>query len=111
LRHPHAYKAWFVLLNCRWVFHHHHLNCPWINESAPREEVNDEMGFSFIQINEDIDEKEEDEGDEEAEWDDGNETNEVEEYLHLYNDENDDDDVDDDDDINDCLLMNCYVFQ
>jgi len=38
-----------------------------VDESAPPEEVNDEIDFSFIQVNDDIDEEEEDEGDEEAE--------------------------------------------
>ena len=47
-----------------------------MDESARMEEVNDDMGFSFIQVSEDIDEAEKDEGDEEGEWDDENETNE-----------------------------------
>ena len=68
-----------------------------VDESAPPEEVNDEMGFSFIQGNNQIDEIENDEGDEEGEWDDSNETDEAEENLHLYDDDEDDDDNDDDD--------------
>jgi len=56
------------------------------------------MSFSFIQVNEDIDEKEDDEGAEEVGWDDGNETDDVEENLHLYDDNGDDDDIDDADD-------------
>jgi len=70
-----------------------------VDESAPSKEVNDEIGFSFIQGNDEIDEVENDEGDEEGEWDDGNETDEAEENLYLYHD--DDDDNDDDDDIGD----------
>jgi len=68
-----------------------------VDESAPPEEVNDEMGFSFIQGNDEIDEVEIDEGDEEGEWDDGNEIDEAEENLHLCDDDDDDDDNDDDD--------------
>ena len=41
-----------------------------VDESAPSEELNDEMGFSFIQVNEDIDKEKDDEGEEEVEWDD-----------------------------------------
>ena len=70
-----------------------------VDESAPPEEVNDEIGFSFIQGNDEIDEVENDEDDEEGEWDDGNETDEAEENLHLYDD--DDDDIDDDEDADD----------
>jgi len=69
-----------------------------VDESAPSEEVNDEMGFSFIQVNDEIDEVENDESDEEDEWDDGDEKNEVKENLHLYDDDDDDDDNDNDDD-------------
>jgi len=68
-----------------------------VDESAQLEEVNDEMGFSFIQGNDEIDEIENDDGDEEGEWDDGNETDEAEENLHLYDDDDDGDDNDDDD--------------
>jgi len=73
-----------------------------VDESAPPEEVNDEMGFSFIQVNDEIDEVEDDKGDEEDKWNDGDETDEVEENLHLHDDDdNDDDDNDDDDDADD----------
>jgi len=41
-----------------------------VDESEPPEEVNDEIGFSFIQVNEDIDKEKDDEGEEEVEWDD-----------------------------------------
>ena len=71
-----------------------------VDKTAPPEEVNDEMEFSFIQVNDEIDEEENDEGDEEDEWDDGNETDEVEENLHLYDDD-DDNDGDDDNDADD----------
>ena len=50
-----------------------------VDESAPPKEVNDEIGFSFIQGNDEIDEVENDESGEEDGWDDGDETNEVEE--------------------------------
>ena len=67
-----------------------------VDESAPPEEVNDEIRFSFIQGNDEIDEVENDEDDEEGEWDDDNETDEAEENLHLYDD--DDYDIDNNDD-------------
>ena len=70
-----------------------------VDKSAPPEEVNDEIRFSFIQSNNEIGEVENDEGDEEGEQDNGNETDEAEENLHLSDDDNDDDD--DDDDIDD----------
>ena len=38
-----------------------------VDKSAPPKEVNDEIGFSFIQGNDEIDEVENDEGDEEGE--------------------------------------------
>ena len=38
-----------------------------VDKSVPSEEVNDEIGFSFIQGNGEIDEVENDEGDEEGE--------------------------------------------
>ena len=66
-----------------------------VDESAPLKEVNDKIGFSFIQVNNEIDEVEDDEGDEEGEWDNGNEIDEVEKNLHLYDDDDDDDDNDD----------------
>ena len=47
-----------------------------VDESAPPEEVNDEMEFSFIQVNDKINEVEDDEGDEEDEGDDEDETDE-----------------------------------
>jgi len=68
-----------------------------VDESTPSEEVNDEIGFSFIQVNDEIDEVEDDEGDEEDEWDDGNETDKVEENLRWYDDDEDEDNNDDDD--------------
>jgi len=52
-----------------------------VEESVPSEEIDDKMGFSFIQVNDNIDEVEDDEGDKEDEWDDGNETDEVEEIC------------------------------
>jgi len=52
-----------------------------VDESVPSEEVNNEMEFSFIQGNDDIDEVGNDEGDKEGEWDDGNETDEAEEIC------------------------------
>ena len=80
-----------------------------VDESVPPEEVNDEIGFSFIQGNDEIDEVENDEGDEEREWDDGNETDEAKKNLHLYDD--DDDDIDEDEDADDCVVMNSYVLE
>ena len=66
-----------------------------VDESAPPEEVNNNMGFSFIQVNDDIDEAEEDDGDKESGWDDENETGEEQRDLYLYDDdENDDDEID-----------------
>ena len=65
-----------------------------VDESAPPEEVNDEIGFSFIQGNDKIDEVENGEDDEEGEWDDGHETDEAEENLHV-SDDDDDEDADD----------------
>jgi len=62
------------------------------DESAPLEEVNDNLDFSFIQVNDDIDEAKGDDSDKEGEWDKGNETNEEERDVHLYDDEDDDDD-------------------
>ena len=70
-----------------------------VDESTPPEEVNDDLGFSFIQVNDNIDEAERDDSDEEGEWDDGNETDEEEGDIHLYDDEdNDDDDEEDESD-------------
>ena len=45
-----------------------------VDESAIPEEVNGDINFLFIQVNDDINEAEDDEGDEEGEWDYGNET-------------------------------------
>ena len=67
-----------------------------VDESAPPEEVNDDMRFSFIQVNDDVDEVEEDESDEEGEWDDGNKIKEEQGDLHLYGDDADNDDENDD---------------
>ena len=54
-----------------------------VDESAPPEDVNDDLNFSFIQVNDDIDEAEGDDSDEEGEWDDGNETDEQGEDIYL----------------------------
>ena len=72
-----------------------------VDKSVPPEEVSDEMGFSFIQGNDEIDEVENDESDEEGKWDDGNETDEAPENLHLYDDDDDDSGIDDDEDADD----------
>ena len=66
-----------------------------MDESAPSEDVNDYLDFSFIQVNDNIDEAEGDGGDKEGEWDDGNETDEEGGDIRLYDDEDDDDDDDD----------------
>ena len=68
-----------------------------VDESVAIEEVNDEIEFSFIQVDDEIDKVEDDEGDEEDEWDNGDETDKVEENLHLCDDNDNDDDNDDDD--------------
>jgi len=47
-----------------------------VDGSAPPKEVNNDMEFLFIKVNDDINEVEEDEGDEQGEWNDGNETDE-----------------------------------
>jgi len=72
-----------------------------MDESAPPEDVNDDLDFSFIQVNDDIDEAEGDDSDKEGEWDDGNETGEEGGDIHLYDDENDDDDDDENENGND----------
>ena len=87
-----------------------------VDESAPLEEVNDDLGFSLIQVNDDIDDTERDDNDEEGEWDDGNETDEEEGDIHLYDDEDDDDDENANEDANEDeadnrMLRKCYVLQ
>ena len=69
-----------------------------VDESAPLKEVNDKIGFSFIQVNNEIDEVEDDEGDEEGEWDYGNETDKKQGDIYLYDDDDDDNDENDDED-------------
>jgi len=65
-----------------------------VDESAPPEDVNDNLDFSFIQVNDDIDEGKGDDSDEEGEGDDGNETDGKGGDIHLYDGEDDDDDDD-----------------
>lgn len=43
-----------------------------VNETAPVEEVNLNMGFSFIKVNDDTDKEEKDQGDEEPKQNDIN---------------------------------------
>jgi hypothetical protein len=64
-----------------------------VDESAPPEDVDNEIGSAFIQGNDQIDEVEDDNGDEEGEWDDGIETDEE--------GEGEDDEVDDEEDVDD----------
>ena len=67
-----------------------------MDKNAPPKEVNDDMGFPFIQVNDDVDDAEEDKGDEERNQDDENETDKEQGDLHLYDDDNDDNDENDD---------------
>ena len=67
-----------------------------VDESAPPEEVNNDMRFLFISVNDDVDVAGEDEIGEEGEWDDETETDNEQGYLHLHDDDDDDDDENDD---------------
>jgi len=69
-----------------------------VNKSTPSEEVNDNLSFSFIQINDDTNEAKRDDSDKEGEWDDGNEKDEEEGDIYLYHNEDNDDDENGDED-------------
>ena len=69
-----------------------------MDESAPPEDINDNLDFSFIQVNDNIDEAEGDDSDEEGEQDDRNKIDEEGRDIHLYDDEDDDNDKNGDED-------------
>ena len=80
------------------------ISTSFVDESALSKKVNDHIPFSFIQVNDDIDEAEEDKGGEKGKLDDRNETDEEQGDIHLYDDdddENDDEDGVEDDDEHD----------